>query len=78
MATERCRLGEAVAAASKTCSLHSKDYDPCFIHWYQGTFLSRDKWETYLLRGLDTSFESRDINELIGYTGDPDDKVKGK
>ena len=42
---ERCRLGEAVAAASKTCSLHSKDYDPCFIHWYQGTFLSRDKWE---------------------------------
>ena len=59
--TKWCRLGEAVAAASKTCSLHSKDYDPCFIHWYQGTFLSRDKWETYLLRGLDTSFESRGV-----------------
>ena len=61
MATEKCRLGETVAAASKTGSLHIKVYDPCFIHWYRVTFLSREKWETYLLEGLDTSFESRGV-----------------
>jgi len=42
MTTERCSLSEVVAAASKNCSLHRKDYDQCFIHWYRGSFLSGD------------------------------------
>lgn len=57
MATRSCGLGEAVAAASKTCAVHREAYDRCFIQWYRSSFLSgdlssdsdpcREKFDTY-------------------------------
>ena len=42
MATQRSGLGDAVAAASKSCALHREAYDRCFIQWYRSSFLSGD------------------------------------